>query len=35
MIDDSLCGIYDSNIDLVMFSKNGGGIGVYFGYIRS
>jgi len=34
-IDDSLRGIYDSNTDLAMLSKNGGGIGVYLGHIRS
>ncbi|WP_043975877.1 ribonucleoside-diphosphate reductase subunit alpha [Priestia megaterium] len=34
-IDDSLRGIYDSNTDLATLSKNGGGIGVYLGHIRS
>lgn len=34
-VDDSLRGIYDSNTDLATVSKNGGGIGVYLGKIRS
>lgn len=34
-IDDSLRGIYDSNTDIATLSKNGGGIGVYMGKIRS
>ncbi len=34
-IDDSLQSIYDSNTDIANLSKNGGGIGVYLGKIRS
>ncbi|MBS4173135.1 ribonucleoside-diphosphate reductase subunit alpha [Bacillus sp. FJAT-49736] len=34
-IDDSLQGIFDSNTDIANLSKNGGGIGVYLGKIRS
>jgi ribonucleoside-diphosphate reductase alpha chain len=34
-VDDSLQGIYDSNTDVANLSKNGGGIGVYIGKIRS
>ncbi|GEL77002.1 ribonucleoside-diphosphate reductase subunit alpha [Tenuibacillus multivorans] len=34
-VDDSLQGIYDSNTDIANLSKNGGGIGVYLGKIRS
>ncbi|RWZ52320.1 ribonucleoside-diphosphate reductase subunit alpha [Halobacillus fulvus] len=34
-VDDSLQSIYDSNTDLANLSKNGGGIGVYLGKIRS
>ncbi len=34
-VDDSLRGIYDSNTDIAMLSKAGGGIGVYLGKIRS
>lgn len=34
-VDDSLRGIYDSNTDVSTLSKNGGGIGVYLGKIRS
>ncbi|MEI5907999.1 ribonucleoside-diphosphate reductase subunit alpha [Bacillus spongiae] len=34
-VDDSLRGIYDSNTDIATLSKNGGGIGVYLGKIRS
>lgn len=34
-IDDSLRGIYDSNTDVARLSKDGGGIGVYAGNIRS
>lgn len=34
-IDDSLQGIFDSNTDIANLSKNGGGIGVYLGKLRS
>ncbi|WP_430788748.1 ribonucleoside-diphosphate reductase subunit alpha [Virgibacillus flavescens] len=34
-LDDSLQSIYDSNTDIANLSKNGGGIGVYMGKIRS
>jgi ribonucleoside-diphosphate reductase alpha chain len=34
-VDDSLQSIYDSNTDIAKLSKNGGGIGVYMGMIRS
>ncbi|ASN07148.1 ribonucleoside-diphosphate reductase subunit alpha [Virgibacillus necropolis] len=34
-LDDSLQSIYDSNTDIANLSKNGGGIGVYLGKIRS
>ncbi len=34
-VDDSLRSIYDSNTDISTLSKNGGGIGVYLGKIRS
>jgi len=34
-VDDSLESIYDSNTDIAALSKNGGGIGVYLGKIRS
>lgn len=34
-VDDSLQGIYDSNTDIANLSKNGGGIGVYMGKVRS
>lgn len=34
-IDDSLQGIFDSNTDVANLSKNGGGIGLYFGKVRS
>ncbi|WP_034263258.1 ribonucleoside-diphosphate reductase subunit alpha [Bacillus sp. J33] len=34
-VDDSLDAIYDSNTDIASLSKNGGGIGVYLGKIRS
>lgn len=34
-IDDSLRSIYDSNTDIATLSKAGGGIGVYFGKVRS
>ncbi|MDQ0224306.1 ribonucleoside-diphosphate reductase subunit alpha [Metabacillus niabensis] len=34
-IDDSLQGIFDSNTDIANLSKSGGGIGAYFGKIRS
>lgn len=34
-IEDSLQGIYDSNTDIARLSKDGGGIGVYAGKIRS
>jgi ribonucleoside-diphosphate reductase alpha chain len=33
--DDSLRGIYDDNTDIANLSKNGGGIGVYLGNLRS
>jgi ribonucleoside-diphosphate reductase alpha chain len=33
--DDSLRGIYDDNTDIATFSKNGAGIGIYFGKLRS
>jgi len=34
-VDDSLQNIYDSNTDIANVSKNGGGIGVYLGKVRS
>ncbi|MBE3594484.1 MAG: ribonucleoside-diphosphate reductase subunit alpha [Candidatus Carbobacillus altaicus] len=34
VIDDSLRGIYDSNTDVALLSKAGGGIGVYMGKLR-
>lgn len=34
-VDDSLQSIYDSNTDIAKLSKNGGGIGVYMGKVRS
>ncbi|WLR53265.1 ribonucleoside-diphosphate reductase subunit alpha [Bacillus tianshenii] len=34
-VDDSLRSIYDSNTDIATLSKNGGGLGVYLGKIRS
>jgi len=34
-VDDSLQAIYDSNTDIAKLSKNGGGIGVYMGKVRS
>ncbi|MBO1512860.1 hypothetical protein I7822_14480 [Metabacillus sp. BG109] len=34
-IDDSLQGIFDSNTDIANVSKSGGGVGAYFGKIRS
>lgn len=34
-VDDSLQGIYDSNTDVARLSKDGGGIGVYIGKVRS
>lgn len=34
-VDDNLQSIYDSNTDIAKLSKNGGGIGVYMGRIRS
>jgi ribonucleoside-diphosphate reductase alpha chain len=34
-LDDSLQGIFDSNTDIANLSKNGGGIGVYLGKVRS
>ncbi|MBY7144932.1 ribonucleoside-diphosphate reductase subunit alpha [Virgibacillus sp. NKC19-3] len=34
-VDDSLQSIYDSNTNIAKLSKNGGGIGVYMGKIRS
>ncbi|PEN61651.1 ribonucleoside-diphosphate reductase subunit alpha [Bacillus wiedmannii] len=33
--EDSLRGIYDDNTDVATFSKNGAGIGIYFGKLRS
>ncbi|MBS4222095.1 ribonucleoside-diphosphate reductase subunit alpha [Lederbergia citrea] len=34
-VDDSLIGIYNSNTDVARLSKDGGGIGVYMGKVRS
>lgn len=34
-VDDNLQSIYDSNTDIAKLSKNGGGIGVYMGKVRS
>lgn len=34
-IDDSLQGIFDANTDAANLSKNGGGLGIYLGKIRS
>lgn len=34
-VEDSLQGIYSSNTDVAQLSKNGGGIGVYMGKVRS
>ena len=34
-VDDSIEGIFNSNTDIANLSKNGGGIGVYLGKIRS
>ncbi|AAY53358.1 ribonucleotide reductase of class Ia (aerobic), alpha subunit [Listeria phage P100plus] len=34
-VDDSLQGIYDSNTDVARVSKQGGGVGVYIGNVRS
>ncbi|AXI10750.1 ribonucleoside-diphosphate reductase subunit alpha [Oceanobacillus zhaokaii] len=34
-VDDNLQAIYDSNTDVANLSKNGGGLGVYMGKIRS
>ncbi|RHW34187.1 ribonucleoside-diphosphate reductase subunit alpha [Neobacillus notoginsengisoli] len=34
-VDDSLDGIYLNNWDIARLSKNGGGIGVYFGKVRA
>jgi ribonucleoside-diphosphate reductase alpha chain len=34
-VEDSLEGIYNSNTDVARLSKNGGGIGVYIGKVRS
>lgn len=34
-VDDDLRSIYDSNTDVSTLSKNGGGIGIYLGKIRS
>ncbi|CAM3553906.1 ribonucleoside-diphosphate reductase subunit alpha [Hydrogenibacillus schlegelii] len=34
VVDDSLRGIYDSNTDVALLSKAGGGIGVYLGKLR-
>jgi ribonucleoside-diphosphate reductase alpha chain len=33
--DDSLRSIYDDNTDVATFSKNGAGIGIYFGKLRA
>lgn len=33
--EDSLRGIYDDNTDISTFSKNGAGIGIYFGKLRA
>lgn len=33
--EDSLRGIYDDNTDVATFSKNGAGIGIYYGKLRS
>ncbi|RKD73384.1 ribonucleoside-diphosphate reductase alpha chain [Sinobaca qinghaiensis] len=34
-VDDSLRSIFDSNTDVANLSKNGGGVGIYFGKLRS
>ena len=34
-VEDSLIGIYNSNTDVARLSKDGGGIGVYLGKVRS
>src|SRR5699024_11763755 len=34
-VEDSLIGIYNSNTDVARLSKDGGGIGVYVGKVRS
>lgn len=34
-VDDSLQGIFDANTDAANLSKNGGGLGIYLGKIRS
>ncbi|MBO0995146.1 ribonucleoside-diphosphate reductase subunit alpha [Bacillus sp. SD088] len=34
-VEDSLIGIYNSNTDVARLSKDGGGIGVYMGKVRS
>lgn len=34
-VDDSLRGIYDSNTDVAILSKHSGGIGTYWGKVRS
>ncbi|MBS4209864.1 ribonucleoside-diphosphate reductase subunit alpha [Bacillus sp. FJAT-50079] len=34
-VEDSLMGIYNSNTDVARLSKDGGGIGVYMGKVRS
>lgn len=34
-VDDSLDGIYLNNYDVATLSKNGGGLGVYFGKVRA
>ncbi|MFB4164369.1 ribonucleoside-diphosphate reductase subunit alpha [Alteribacillus sp. JSM 102045] len=34
-VNDSLRGIFDSNTDVANLSKNGGGVGIYFGKLRS
>ena len=35
VMDDSLRGIYDTNTDVALLSKAGGGIGVYMGKVRA
>ncbi|WP_035712562.1 ribonucleoside-diphosphate reductase subunit alpha [Salibacterium aidingense] len=34
-VEDSLRSIFDSNTDVANLSKNGGGVGIYFGKLRS
>lgn len=34
-VEDSLLGIYNSNTDVARLSKDGGGIGVYYGKVRA